>query len=237
MAALMEEVPARALAVYAHPDDPEVSCGGALARWSKAGTEVYAVVATRGDKGSTDPATDPEALVHQRAEEVAAAAEVLGLAGVEHLGHPDGELAAVPHLVRQLVGVLRRLRPDVVVGVDPTAVFFGDAYVNHVDHRCIGWATLDAVAPAASSPLYFPEEGQAHQVTTMLLSGSLEPDVWVDVGTTLETKVQAMFCHRSQLTPDAGEWLGDFVHQRAADEARKTGVRYAEGFRRLRLLR
>lgn len=237
MAELLAEVPARVVAVYAHPDDPEVSCGGALARWAKAGAEVHAVVATRGDKGSGDPFTDPEALARRRAAEVAAAAEVLGLAGVELLGHPDGELAAVPGLVGQLVGVLRRLRPDVVVGADPTAVFFGDAYVNHVDHRCIGWATLDAVAPATSSPLYFPEEGPAHQVATVLLSGTLEPDVWVDVASTLETKVQAMFCHRSQLAPDADEWLGDFVRQRAAEEARRAGLRYAEGFRRLRLLR
>jgi LmbE family N-acetylglucosaminyl deacetylase len=231
----MDEVPTRALAIYAHPDDPEVSCGGLLARWAKAGSEVHAVVATRGDKGSSDKATDPRALAQRRGEEAVAAAEVLGLAGVELLGYPDGELAAVPGLVRELVGVVRRLRPDVVVGVDPTAVFFGDAYVNHVDHRAIGWATLDAVAPAASSPLYFPEEGPAHQVATLLLSGTLEPDVWVDVGPTLETKVQAMFCHRSQLAADAGEWLGDFVRQRAADEARRSGVRYAEGFRRLAL--
>jgi LmbE family N-acetylglucosaminyl deacetylase len=233
----MEEAPARALAVYAHPDDPEVSCGGVLARWAEAGTEVHAVVATRGDKGSDDPATDPEALTRRRAGEVAAAAEVLGLAGVELLGHDDGELSAVPGLVRELVGVLRRLRPDVVVGVDPTAVFFGDAYVNHVDHRAIGWATLDAVAPASSSPLYFPGEGPVHQVATVLLSGTLEPDVWVDVGPTLDTKVRAMFCHRSQLAPDADQWLGDFVRQRAAEEGRRVGVSYAEGFRRLRLVR
>lgn len=237
MAELFDEVPARALAIYAHPDDPEVSCGGLLARWARAGTEVHAIVATRGEKGSHDPATDAEALAGRRAEEVRAAAVVLGLAGVEMLGHPDGELAAVSGLVGQLVGLLRRLRPDVVVGVDPTAIFFGDAYVNHVDHRCIGWATIDAVAPAAASPLYFPDQGPPHQVATVLLSGTLEPDVWVDVGTTLETKVEAMFCHRSQLAPDADEWLGDFVRQRAAEEARRPGVGYAEGFRRLRLLR
>jgi LmbE family N-acetylglucosaminyl deacetylase len=234
---LIALAPARALAVYAHPDDPEVSCGGLLARWAKAGSEVHVVVATRGDKGSTDPATDPEELAERRAAEVRAAAEVLGLTGVELLGHPDGELAKVSDLVRDLVGVVRRLRPEVVVGVDPTAVFFGDAYVNHVDHRSIGWALLDAVAPAASSPLYFPENGPAHQVATLLLSGALEPDAWADVEDTLEAKVAAMFCHRSQLADDAEEWLGDFVRQRAAEEGRRAGVRYAEGFRRLRLAR
>ncbi len=237
MAELWEETPRRVLAVYAHPDDPEVSCGGSLARWARAGTEVHAVVATRGDKGSADPDADGDALAERRSAEVAAAAEVLGLAGVELLGHPDGELTSVPTLVRELVRVVRRLRPDVVVGADPTAVFFGDAYVNHVDHRRIGWATLDAVAPASSSPLYFPEQGPAHQVRTVLLSGTIEPDLWVDVGASLDTKVRAMFCHRSQLAPDAGDWLGDFVRQRAAEEGRRAGLRYAEGFRRLRLVR
>ncbi len=237
MAELISEAPSRALAVYAHPDDPEVSCGGVLARWSRAGTEVHVVVATRGDKGSQDPSVDGEALAEQRAAEVAAAAGVLGLAGVEMLGHFDGALTGEPSLVAELVGVVRRLRPEVVVGVDPTAVFFGDGYVNHVDHRSIGWATLDAVAPAASSPLYFPERGPAHQVHTVLLSGTLEPDVWVDVEAVIDTKVAAMFCHRSQLAPDADAWLGTFVHQRAAGEGRRAGVRYAEGFRRLRLVR
>ncbi|MGI8758016.1 MAG: PIG-L deacetylase family protein [Acidimicrobiales bacterium] len=237
MAEVWDDKPRRVLAVYAHPDDPEVSCGGSLARWARAGTEVHAVVATRGDKGSADPDTDGDALAERRSAEVASAAEVLGLAGVELLGHPDGELTAVPTLVRELVGVVRRLRPDVVVGADPTAVFFGDAYVNHVDHRCIGWATLDAVAPASSSPLYFPEQGAAHQVRTVLLSGTIEPDLWVDVGATLDVKVRAMFCHRSQLAADAGEWLGDFVRQRAAEEGRRAGLGHAEGFRRLRLVR
>lgn len=232
---LIAQAPARALAVYAHPDDPEVSCGGLLARWAAAGTEMHVVVATRGDKGSADPATDPVELARRRAAEVAAAAEVLGLAGVELLDHADGELAQVPDLVRQLVGIVRRLRPEVVIGVDPTAVFFGDAYVNHVDHRSIGWALLDAVAPAASSPLYFPDQGPAHPVATLLLSGTLEPDAWVDVEGFLDPKVAAMFCHRSQLGDDAGDWLGDFVRQRAAEEGRRAGVGYAEGFRRLRL--
>ncbi|CAN5129006.1 PIG-L family deacetylase [soil metagenome] len=233
---LITNAPRRALAVYAHPDDPEVSCGGLLARWAAAGSEVHAVVATRGDKGSADPLTDPTELASRRAREVDAAADVLGLAGVELLGHPDGELAGKTELVEELVGLVRRFRPDVVVGVDPTAVFFGDGYVNHVDHRVVGWATLDAVAPAASSPLYFPGQGPAHQVATLLLSGTLEPDTWADVEGTLDTKVAAMFCHRSQMGDDAGEWLGDFVRQRAAEEGRRAGVRFAEGFRRIRLV-
>lgn len=238
MSELLVEVPAVVLAAYAHPDDHEMACGGALAHWAAAGTEVHVVVATSGDKGSMDPATVPSDLATRRVEEVREAAAVLGLVGVHLLGHPDGTLDAIaPDLRRELVGLVRRVRPDLVVCPDPTAAFFGDAYVNHVDHRVMGWAVLDSVAPAAASPLYFPEEGAAHQVGTVLLSGTLEPDVWVDVATSLEAKIAALFCHRSQLAPDAEEWLAGFVRQRTEAEGRRVGVAHAEGFRRIRLRR
>ena len=234
MAELFADVPGRALAIYAHPDDPEVSCGGTLATWAGAGCEVHVVIACAGDKGSPDRSTDPRALADARAAEAGAAAVALAV-DVEQWGHPDGELDRVPDLRAELVGAVRRLRPDVVVAPDPTAVFFGDGYVNHVDHRTLGWAVLDAVAPASSSPLYFPDRGAAHQVSTVLLTGSLEPDVWVDVAAGLDAKVAAVFCHRSQLAPDAADWLADFVRTRAAEEGRRAGVAFAEGFRRLRL--
>ena len=234
---LLEEFPARALAVYSHPDDPEVACGGTLARWAASGCEVQVVVACAGEKGTSDPAADPSALAIQRAEEVRAAAAALGVAGVVLWGHPDGELDRVGDLRESLVAVIRGFRPEVVVGPDPTAVFFGDGYVNHVDHRTLGWALLDAVAPAASSPLYHPGRGPAHQVATLLLSGTLEPDVWVDIADSLGAKVEALFCHRSQLAPDAGDWLADFVRSRAEDDGRRGGTAFAESFRRLRFAR
>jgi LmbE family N-acetylglucosaminyl deacetylase len=238
MAELLVEAPGVALAVYAHPDDPEVSCGGTLARWAAAGSEVHVVVATRGEKGSADPDADPEALAERRAAEVRDAASALGLAGVDLLGHDDGGLDADPPGLRaEVVALVRRIRPDTVVCPDPTAVFFGDGYVNHVDHRAIGWATVDAVAPAAASPLYHPGGGAAHQVGMVLLSGTLEPDVWVDVAGSLDAKVAALRCHRSQLADDADEWLADFVRSRAEDEGRRAGVAAAEAFRRLRFRR
>jgi LmbE family N-acetylglucosaminyl deacetylase len=104
-----------------------------------------------------------------------------------------------------------------------------------LDHRVVGWATLDAVAPAAALPLYFPETGPPHQVEVVYLSGTLEPDVWVDVSATLEVKLEAVLCHRSQLA-ETGEWLRTVIRERAEEGGRQGGVRYAEGFRRLRLI-
>jgi LmbE family N-acetylglucosaminyl deacetylase len=226
-------VPERALAVFAHPDDPEVSCGGTLARWAAGGSEVHLVVANRGDKGSADPATDPDRLAEHRAEEVHRAAAVLGLAKVEMLGYPDGELEDDAALRDRLVALIRSVRPDAVVAPDPTAVFFGDSYINHRDHRKLGWAVLDSLVPAAS-PLYSPGAGPAHQVGLVLLSGTLEPTAWVDVSAHLQQKVAAVACHESRVGDDPA-LVEAVLAERAAEEGRRVGLGHAEAFRRLRL--
>jgi LmbE family N-acetylglucosaminyl deacetylase len=106
--------------------------------------------------------------------------------------------------------------------------------VNHRDHRVCGYATLDAVAPAAASPLYFPDLGPAHQVGQVYLSGTLDPDTAVDIGAVLERKSQALACHRSMVGEER-EWVTELVAQRSADAGRVLGLRHAEVFRVLRL--
>jgi len=232
MAELVDRTPATVLAVYAHPDDPEVACGGTLARWSAAGASVHLVVVCAGDKGTSEPGTDPAELAVRRAREVADAANVLGLTGHTVLGLPDGGVEDTAELRATLVAAIRRMRPDAVVCPDPTAAFFGRRYVNHRDHRVVGWATLDAVAPAAWTPLYFPDAGPPHRVDEVYLSGTLDPDVFVDIGGVLDVKAAALGCHRSQVG-DSGEVLSTVVRRRAEDAGRAAGVRYAEGFRLL----
>jgi len=230
---LLADVPDRVLAVYAHPDDPEVSCGGTLAHWAAHGAEVRLVVVNAGDKGAHDPATDPDELTRRRAGEVQAAAAVLGLSGIDLLGVPDGEAANGLALRGRLVELVRTHRPDVVVGPDPTAVFFGDSYVNHRDHREVGWALVDAVAPAAGSPLYFPGAGAAHQIGALLLSGTFEADVWVDVSDAVEAKIRAVACHESRMAGDP-DLVAELLRQRTAETGAQAGVAHAESFRRLR---
>ncbi len=230
----MDEVPEVALAVYAHPDDADVACGGTLARWAKAGTSVHLVVCTDGGKGTSDPKAKSERLVAIRAAELEESSALIGLASVANLGYPDGELVDSEAFREVLVEWVRRLRPDVVCGHDPTALFFGQEYFNHRDHRIAGAALLDAVVPAAALPLYFPAAGPAHQVTTVLLSGTLDPDVWVDVTETIECKAAAVECHRTQFA-EPGGWAGEAVRRRAEEEGRRSGARFAEGFRRLTL--
>jgi LmbE family N-acetylglucosaminyl deacetylase len=221
------------MAIYAHPDDADLSCGGSLALWAAGGAEIEVVICCSGDKGSSDSETDPAALVAERAEEAQAAAELIGAGGLRRLGHPDGEVSNDHELRTELVGAIRRFMPETVVCPDPRAVFFGELYYNHRDHREVGYAALDAVV-AARSPLYYPGEGPAHQVQSVLMSGTLEPSVWIDISSTVHRKADAVACHRSQLG-ETTEWLRAALEERAEETGRQAGVSHAESFRRLLL--
>jgi LmbE family N-acetylglucosaminyl deacetylase len=231
---LLVETPRPVLAIYAHPDDADVSCGGSLARWSADGSSVHVVVCTDGDKGTPDSSVAPAALAERRAKEMAEACGHLGIAEQHHLGYPDGELVDDSELREALVRLIRRIKPHTVLCPDPTAVFFGEDYYNHRDHRALGYAALDALSPAAGLPHYFPRAGPAHQVSTVLMSGTLEPTVWVEVTEVIGLKIAAVASHRSQFGDDEG-WAARAVRDRAGEEGRRAGVAFAEGFRRLRL--
>jgi LmbE family N-acetylglucosaminyl deacetylase len=229
---LVSAVPTPVLAIYAHPDDPDVSAGGTLASWAASGADIHVCICADGDKGSLDPSVEPGALVTRRRGEVAAAGALLGVATHHWLGLRDGEIEDTAELRGRLVALIRAVRPEAVVSPDPTAVFFGQSYINHRDHRILGWSILDAVAPAAANPHYFPGPDAAHRVETLYLSGTLEPDVWVDISETIDVKAAAIGCHASQVG-DSAEWLRGVVRQRAEDVGTAAGVGFAEGFRRI----
>jgi LmbE family N-acetylglucosaminyl deacetylase len=231
---ILRDHPSRALAVFAHPDDPEVACAGTLATWASGGTDAHLVIANAGDKGVADPSTDGAALAKIRRGEAQRASELLGLASVQFLDHADGELENTSAFRAQLIELVRALRPEVVIAPDPTAVFFGDSYVNHHDHRALGWAVLDIGGSMAGGARYAPGAGEPHQIQTLLLAGTLEPDTWVDIAGALDVKVGALRCHRSQLG-DSGrdDVVAALVEARAAEAGQAAGLRYAEGFRRL----
>jgi LmbE family N-acetylglucosaminyl deacetylase len=232
---LVTHLPEVALAIYAHPDDADVACGGVLAKWAKAGCAVHLLICTDGGKGTPDPAISPSELVRIREDELGRAAAIVGVQTFQNLGAADGELERRSSLREELVGWIRRVRPDTVCGHDPTAVFFGQDYVNHVDHRAAGWALLDALSPAAGLPHYFPDAGAPHQPTTAYRSGTLEPDVWVDISDEVDVKAAAVACHRSQFGHAEDGWAEDAVRTRAQYEGRRANVPFAECFRRLRL--
>ena len=87
---LVHEIPGSVLAVYGHPDDPEISAGGTLARWARGGATVWELICTKGEKGSQDPNQDRDALAATRIAETEKAGAALGLAGHFHLDYGDG---------------------------------------------------------------------------------------------------------------------------------------------------
>jgi len=218
-----------AVACFAHPDDAEVLCGGTLARLAATGTRVVLVVATRGDKGLADLEDAEE----RRTLEVLEASRILGIADVVQLRYEDGELSNDRTLRVRLVTLLRSFAPELVLGPDPTTVFYGGRLYNHRDHRELGWALLDACLPAASQAGYFPEAGEAIGAVEVLLAGTQEPNCVVDVSEHLERKVEAVRAHRSRLAR-AERLLEEAVVGRAVEAARLAGLAgAAEPFRRV----
>jgi LmbE family N-acetylglucosaminyl deacetylase len=230
---LFDVRPERAMAIYAHPDDADVACAGTLARWVDEGCKVELVVCARGDKGTRDPSSRREELIDRRAEEVARAASVVGIERIHQLGHNDGEFDNDLSLREEIVKRIRAFRPGVIVCPDPLAVFFGSHYFNHRDHRVCGYAALDAASPAAAKPAYFPDAGPPHAVEFALLSGTLEPDVAIDVTHTIARKADAVACHASQL--EERDAIRPVIEERAADVGVLVGVDFAESFRRVYL--
>jgi LmbE family N-acetylglucosaminyl deacetylase len=145
-------VPQRALVIVAHPDDAEFQAGATLAKWARQGCEVHHLVLTDGSKGTWDRTVDTSWLIEQRKDEQRAAASMLGGSGVVFLGHVDGELDANRATRARVCSVIRRLRPDVVLGHDPWK-----RYRLHPDHRAAGQLCVDGIV-AARDPFFHPEQ-------------------------------------------------------------------------------
>jgi LmbE family N-acetylglucosaminyl deacetylase len=230
--------PARALAIGAHSDDVEFGCGATLAKWAADGAEVHLVVLTDGSKGTWDPDADLRALVATRRREQQAAADVLGLAGVEFLGIPDGELGSGLAERARVCEAIRRTRPEVVLGHDPWK-----RYRLHPDHRHAGWLLLDGVV-AARDHHFLPEQGLApHRPARLLLFEAEVVDHLEQVDRHVDTKIRALLCHRSQWpstmridagAPDSDSQLEGFVGRvraEAEQAGRAAGVGPAEAFK------
>jgi N-acetylglucosamine malate deacetylase 1 len=217
----------RVLAVGAHPDDLEILCGGTLARYSEEGHDVVMCHATKGDRGSFQYTS--EEISRIRNEEAQRAAEI---AGAEHtsLRLSDGEVNAADPLQRRIVvDLVREARPDVIITHSP-----GDYMA---DHNEISRLVFDA-SFLSSLPLL--ETGRpAHPVVAPIyfmetVSGlGFTPTEFVDVTGTIETKVQMLEAHESQLRwlrEHDGVDIVETMRTATAHRGFQCGVRYAEGF-------
>jgi LmbE family N-acetylglucosaminyl deacetylase len=230
------EKPQKILVLLAHPDDPEFFCGATLARWAKAGHEIVYCLITCGDKGTQDTSITRETLCGMRVEEQNAAAAVIGVKRVRFLGYPDGYVVPDLGLRKEITRVVRQEKPDIVVTCDPTTLYSFGTRLNHPDHRAAGQVVLDAIFPAVGNPMYFEdlriEEGlEPHQVKEVWVSLSLEPNVILDVTDYWETKINALYQHKSQIGEP--EKLAERMRERHTEDSTPENPRYEERFRRL----
>lgn len=229
-------VPKRAMLIYAHPDDIEFSAAGTAARWAKAGCEVTYVVITDGNVGSHEEGMTSVQVAEVRRAEQQAAAKVAGVQKCVFLGYHDGLLQATLELRKDLVRLIRELKPEVVICGDPTVYFPSNTRINHPDHRAAATAAIDAVFPAAEMPLLYPEleaDGLTpHKVHYVLISNPVEATYFVDISDTIEAKLDALRAHVSQLA----DWDPDEpIRAWAAETGKKVGFKYAEAFRLITL--
>lgn len=209
------------MVITAHPDDESLGFGPTIAHYAARGVHVTLVTATRGERGRWHAAPfgsgghpGPEGLAAIRTTELTAAARDLGIAQVEQLGLPDGQVdAAWGETTRRLAGLLVAHEPDVVLTFGP------DGAYGHPDHIAVSQAATAAVVAAAPmhavSKLYYlawpTATWAAYQAAFKRLASTVDgverqAVPWADwsITTTIDTRTslprvrRAIACHHSQ---------------------------------------
>jgi LmbE family N-acetylglucosaminyl deacetylase len=228
-----------------HPDDDAFGCAGTLALLANNGNNIRIVIYTNDDKGSYDPEMTSEHLARIRMHEEEEACRTVGIPKdhIKWLEYHDGmlEYANTRDLVEEVTGIIRHIRPEVVLSIDP-----GTEYVrwHKTDHRMAANNTIDAIR-AAEWHLYFPNQ---------LLHDGLEPwlvpqeyyyyptekdaNYWVNIDSVVEKKVDALMAHVSQWEPSIRHYRPDWdpatlEKTKAAyrGHIRKKDGHYVEAFR------
>jgi LmbE family N-acetylglucosaminyl deacetylase len=226
----------RALVVFAHPDDAEFGSAGTSARMTSEGKQVYYVVVTDGSKGSSDPEMTPQKLIETRKREQCDAARIVGVSEVSFLDFEDGMLLPTIELRKAITACIRHYRPDVVICQSPSRDLAATVFVHHPDHLAAGEATLAAVYPCARDRMTFPDlldQGlEPHKVREVWIQGTSNPDHFVDITSTIDTKVQALQAHTSQV---GNRDVAEFVPERSRQIGEPRGMAYAEAFHRIEI--
>jgi LmbE family N-acetylglucosaminyl deacetylase len=221
------------LVVTPHPDDAESGAGATIVKWATQGRKIVLVVCTNGDKGSSDPEMTSPKLAAIREEEQREAAEVLGVSEVVFLRHTDQHLQDTYELREQISRQIRIHMPHTVLTIDPNR-----PYIRHEDHYVCGRVTLNCVFPYSRDRLAFREhiaEGlEPHKTREVYMWGSQDPDTYLDVTDTFDTKLDALSRHRSQVG-QGWELREVRARTRYAEVGKKIGVTYAEAFKRIEI--
>lgn len=227
----------RVLAVFAHPDDIDFGAAGTVARWTAAGVEVTYCVVTDGEAGGLDDEPDREAVAQLRRQEQTQAAAVVGVTRLEFLGYPDCAVEPTLALRRDITRVIRTHRPHRLITMSPERQWVRIGR-SHPDHLATGEAAMRAVFPDARTKFAHRELAEAGlapwAVPEVWLMVGRDPNTHVDITDTLDAKLAALSCHRSQ-HPEQSElhrMVRDMMAANAAGCALPEG-RFAETFQRI----
>ena len=226
--------PERVLVVVAHPDDIDFGMAGTVATLVQAGTYVAYCLATSGDAGDDDLTHKQEDLAKLRQGEQTAAASVVGVDELHWLGHPDGMVVADLALRRDLARVIRQVRPNAVLTMNPSPDW-DRMYLSHPDHLAVATATMAAIYPDSRNPRTFPElleQGHLPHTVEETWMFAAEPNRYVDITDLFHLKIKALEQHHSQVggTDDLHERLSEWSTETAQAAGMAEG-RLAEGFR------
>jgi LmbE family N-acetylglucosaminyl deacetylase len=229
--------PKTVLAVAAHADDIDYFASGTIAQFAEQGAAVHYLILTDGSKGTDDSTVGSQALSETRRAEQRSALESLGGKNVEFLNYIDGELEVTQALKRDIVAVIRRVKPDVVITIDPSFLYSAEhRLINHPDHRAAGQATIDAVFPLACNSKAFPKQLiklEPHKTKTLLLINFDGCNHYTDVSDVFDKKVAAIRCHHSQY--DGHPETAENVRAMAQKVGQSCGCELAESFVRIDL--
>jgi LmbE family N-acetylglucosaminyl deacetylase len=214
----LEDLQNKTILVFTpHPDDDVFGAGGTIALLNRNHNKVYIVVYTNDDKGSYDPDMNSQRLAQIRRAEQEVSEGLLGTPkeNILWMGYDDGmlEYAAQPKLTEEATAIIRRIRPDVLLSVDP-----GQWYErwHKSDHRMAAFNTIDAVR-AAEFWLYFPnqklQEGlQPYKVPEMYFfyPSPQEANYFVNIDSVMDMKVDSAMKQVSQFEPAVSKYRPDW---------------------------
>lgn len=238
MTTFTELKPKVVLGIAAHPDDLDFGASGTMASFARSGANVFYLILTDGSKGSEDENISSEELIKIRQDEQRQALKIIGGKDVFFLGYPDSELQVTLDIKKEVVRVIRTVKPDVVITMDPSMLYSTDrGFINHPDHRAAGQIALDAVFPLARDHLTFVDlydNGYLpHKTKTVLLTNFDVSNFTVNISETIDTKIAALRAHSSQI-PNI-ESVSKWIKELSSRVGQKAGYSYGEQFIRIDL--
>jgi len=215
-----------------HPDDNEVGAGGTIAKLAAKGAKVAYLGVTDGGGGTMDPSQSAEYLAHLRRREQQAAAKLLGVEAIEWLGYRDGAGLPPDELRRKILGVIRRVRPDFVLTVDPWL-----PYEAHQDHRATGLAVAEACLLSAFPNIEADPAATGlapHAVTAVAFYATAAPNQYVAIDEqTWSRRLEAVRLHESQFPGQVFQMYAMYIDGKCRDYAAAAGggATWAEAFK------